>query len=164
MEEEILIRKARLIDWNETMDMVYETFMKFEAEDYGEAGIESFKDFISDPMLTRMFLLGSYHMYVATHQGKIVGMISLRDQNHISLLFVKDEYHRQGIGRKLIDTIGAFSKEEYGKNEITVNAAPYGLEFYKKIGFQCTSGLRMNSGIKYTSMKKELGEKDGKIV
>lgn len=164
MNNEILIRKAKMADWEETMAMVWRTFMRFEAEDYGKEGIENFRNFISDPLLRRMFLLGTYHIYVATHFDEIIGMISLRDKNHISLLFVDEAYHKRGIGRRLIDTIGAFSKEEYGKEEITVNAAPYGLGFYKKVGFQITSPLTNNGGIKYTSMKKEIGEKDGKNI
>lgn len=164
MDNEILIRKAQMADWEETMAMTWKTFMKFEAADYGVEGVDNFRNFISDPMLRRMFLLGTYHMFVATHFDKIVGMVSLRDKNHISLLFVDEAYHRKGIGRRLIDTIGAFSKEEYGKEEITVNAAPYGFGFYKKVGFYSVSPLLTNGGIKYTSMKKEIGEKDGKII
>ncbi len=158
MESEIIIRKAQMRDWEETMTMTWKTFMKFEAKDYGSEGIENFKKFISDPVLRRMFLLGTYHMYVATCNEKIVGMITLRDKNHISLLFVDEAYHRRGIGRRLIDTIGAFSKEEYGKKEITVNAAPYGIEFYHKVGFYNTSPMETNGGIIYTSMKKEIGD------
>lgn len=158
MESEIVIRKAQMRDWEETMTMTWKTFMKFEAKDYGKEGIENFKKFISDPVLRRMFLLGTYHMYVATCNEKIVGMITLRDKNHISLLFVDEAYHRRGIGRALIDTIGAFSKEEYGKREITVNAAPYGVEFYHKVGFYNTSPMEAVGGIIYTSMKKEIGD------
>ena len=158
MENEIIIRKAQMSDWEETMTMTWKTFMKFEAADYGEEGIKSFRNFISDSMLRRMFLLGTYHMYVATCNEKIVGMVTLRDENHISLLFVDEAYHRQGIGRRLIDIIGAFSKEEYGRMNITVNAAPYGVKFYQKVGF-CTMGpMVMNDGIKYTPMMKEIGE------
>lgn len=164
MESEIVIRKAQMRDWEETMTMTWRTFMKFEAKDYGREGIENFKKFISDPVLRRMFLLGTYHMYVATCNEKIVGMITLRDKNHISLLFVDEAYHRRGIGRRLIDTIAAFSKEEYGKNEITVNAAPYGTEFYHKVGFYNTSPMEANGGIIYTSMKKEIGDGNGKII
>lgn len=164
MDDEILIRKAEMADWEETMAMIWKTFMKFEAADYGAEGTNNFRNFISDPMLRRMFLLGSYHMFVATHLNKIVGMVSLRDKNHISLLFVDEAYHKKGIGRRLIDTIGAFSKEEYGKEEITVNAAPYGFGFYRKVGFCSVSPLLTNGGIKYTSMKKKIGEKDGKII
>jgi GNAT superfamily N-acetyltransferase len=28
---------------------------------------------------------------------------------------VDEEYHKRGIGRRLIDTMGTFAKEEYGK-------------------------------------------------
>ena len=164
MRDEIIIRKAVMADWEETMAMTWRTFLKFEAKDYGVEGVDNFRNFIADPILRRMFLIGTYHMYVATHQEKIVGMVSLRDKNHISLLFVDEAYHKQGIGRRLIDTIGTFSKEEYGKDEITVNAAPYGFGFYKKVGFFSTSPLMTSGGIKYTSMKKKIGEKDGKII
>ena len=164
MQDEIVIRKAVMADWEEAMAMTWRTFLKFEARDYGMEGVDSFRNFISDPLLRRMFLLGAYHMYVATHNEKIIGMVSLRDENHISLLFVDEAYHKRGIGRRLIDTIGAFSKEEYGKDAITVNAAPYGFGFYKKMGFFSTSPLMTNDGIKYISMKKKIGEANGKII
>lgn len=156
MENEIIIRKAMMSDWEETMTMVWRTFLRFEAKDYGKEGTENFRNFISDSMLRRMFLLGTYHMYVAIYKEKIVGMVSLRDENHISLLFVDETYHKQGIGRKLIDCIGAFAKEEYGKSSITVNASPYGFGFYRKLGFTATSPVERKDGIIYTSMKKEL--------
>lgn len=158
MKDEAIIRKAKMSDWDEAMEMIWRTFMKFESEDYGEEGIENFRRFINDPLLRRMFLLGTYHMYVAVLDEKIVGAVSLRDKNHISLLFVEDKYHKKGIGRRLTDTICAFTKEEYGKKEITVNASPYGLEFYKKVGFHATSPLTVNGGIKYTSMMKKIGD------
>ena len=164
MQDEIVIRKAVMADWEKTINMVWRTFLKFDAKDYSTQGIDSFRDFLSDPLLRRMFLLGTYNMYVATCQNKIVGMVSLRDENHISLLFVDEAYHKRGIGRDLIGVIGDFVKEEYGKKEITVNAAPYGLEFYKKIGFTSVTPLMENDGITYTTMKKQLGENDGKVI
>ncbi len=164
MSSEVLIRKAQISDWEEAMTLIWKTFLKFEAEDYGPQGIENFRNFISDAMLRRMFIIGEYHMFVAICDEKIVGVISLRDESHISLLFVEETYHRQGIGRRLIDTIGSFSQEEYGKKEITVHAAPYGVEFYEKLGFYKISPLMCSDGIKYTSMKKELGEENGKII
>ena len=97
MENVILIRKAQMSDWEETMAMTWRTFMKFESGDYGVEGVENFRKFISDPMLRRMFLLGTYHLYVATDCEKIVGMVSLRDKNHISLLFVDEAYHKKGL-------------------------------------------------------------------
>ena len=153
-----------MADWEETMALVWRTFLKFEASDYGMEGVDNFREFITDSMLRRMFLIGEYHMFVVTCDEKIIGMISLRDRRHISLLFVDETYHKQGIGRKLVDAVGKFVTDEYGEKELTVNASPYGLEFYKKIGFEATSPLMINGGIKYTSMKKQIGEKNGKVI
>lgn len=164
MDVEIEVRKAVMADWEETMALVWRTFLKFEANDYGMEGVDNFREFITDSMLRRMFLIGEYHMFVATYDEKIIGMISLRDKKHISLLFVDEKYHKQGIGRKLVACIGDFVIDEYGEKELTVNASPYGLEFYKKIGFVSKSPLMTTGGIKYTSMKKLIGEKDGKVI
>lgn len=74
----------------------------FEAQDYTQEGIKSFQDFITDSVLHRMFLMGSYQLFVACENNRVVGMISLRNETHISLLFVEAACHRRGIGRALI--------------------------------------------------------------
>ena len=38
-------------DWEPAMKLAWETFLVFEAEEYSEEGIESFRDFISDQWL-----------------------------------------------------------------------------------------------------------------
>ena len=40
------IRWARPEDWKKAMDMVWDTFMKYEGEDYSSEGIRNFYDFI----------------------------------------------------------------------------------------------------------------------
>lgn len=59
------IRWATSKDWPEIMDMVWRTFMKFEAGDYTEEGIANFRDFITNGRIYRMFLEGNYLMLVA---------------------------------------------------------------------------------------------------
>ena len=45
---------------------------------------------------------GIYPMYVAFDNKKMIGVISMRqDKVHISLLFVRKEYHRQGVATLL---------------------------------------------------------------
>ena len=65
--------------------------------EYGEEGIRSFAEFVTDEALKKMFLIGEYLLFVALDGEKIVGLISLRNGNHIWLLFVDEEYHRRGI-------------------------------------------------------------------
>lgn len=150
------IRKARLEEWDDVMAMTWKTFVRFEAKDYTKEGVRSFFDFISDPVLQRMFINDAYPMFVAEDKGKIIGMITLREGTHISLLFVDEAYHRQGVGSSLMRTIWEFIRTEVGKEIVTVNAAPYGVGFYHKLGFTDLGPEEARDGIRYTPMKREL--------
>lgn len=150
------IRIACEKDWEEAMGLAWRTFLKFEAADYKPEGIESFRDFISDQWLKKMFLKGEYLMMLALEEEKIIGLITLRNGYHISLLFVEGEYHRQGIGSALIGALATYLLEETKIRFLTVNAAPYAIEFYHKIGFFDLAGEQEKEGIFYTPMKLNL--------
>ncbi len=159
-------------DWEDAMAMVWRVFRKTDARDYSVEGCESFLRFISDSMLKRMFVLGRYRMYVAKDTGQIVGVITIREHNHISLLFVDERYQYTGIGRALIDCamdylcdrkvlpldnedekiLDVLYEKEPG-DFCTVNSAPYALEFYKKIGFSQTAEPFEREGIVSVPMK-----------
>lgn len=150
------IRWAASGDWQDAMDMVWRTFMQFEAGDYTEEGIASFRDFITDNRLYRMFVEGSYPMLVALDKSRIIGQISVRNGNHISLLFVDKEYHRMGVGRELVSRMAEYLKKERHEIYMTVKAAPYALGFYYRVGFHACSQEEEYSGIRVTSMEKFL--------
>jgi len=152
------IRKAKEEDWDDAMSMTWKTFLKFEAEDYTKEGIRSFFDFITDSVLYKMFLCGSYHMFVAEDRGKIIGMITLRNDTHISLLFVDEAYHRQGVGSCLMRVMWDYIKTELGKEVVTVNASPYGVAFYHQLGFLDLGPEVAKDGIRYTPMQRILNE------
>ena len=85
-KDKIFFRMAVEKDWEPAMKLAWETFLIFEAEEYSEEGVESFRDFISDQWLKNMFLKGEYQMFVALEKEKIVGFITIRNRCHISLL------------------------------------------------------------------------------
>lgn len=142
-------------EWEDAMALAWKTFLVFEAPDYTPEGVHSFEHFISDTTLKRMFVMGVYQLLIAVYRGKIVGMITLRDRCHISLLFVDKQYHRQGVGRALITHLCHYISTEEGENKVTVNASPYGLRFYHKIGFNDMGPEAQSDGIRYTPMKLE---------
>lgn len=150
------IRWMKPGEWNETMDMVWRTFMRFEAEDYTEEGISNFHAFLYDGALRRWYLEGKYLILVALHEGKVVGEISVRNGNFISLLFVEEAYHRKGIGRELLRRMAEYMKEERHEIYMTVKAAPYAVGFYRKLGFRVSRPEEEISGIRVTSMEKFL--------
>jgi len=151
------IRPAGQADWQPAMDLAWKTFMRFEASDYTPEGIQNFKDFITGNSLFWMFMEGKYPLFVACDNEQIIGMISLRNENHISLLFVDEEYHRQGVGRALMEYAFRFLEEEQHCFRVTVFAAPYGVGFYHRLGFEDLGPEREKDGIVYTPMECVFG-------
>lgn len=163
------IRPAGQDEWEEAMGLAWKTFLEFEAGDYTPEGVRSFEDFITDSALKRMFLSGDYRLVTAYVGDKMAGMITLRNECHISLLFVDKRYHRHGIGKALIDAVACYVKERYGKRygpecgrglkegykgyRMTVNASPYGAAFYHRIGFKDLGPKRQQDGIIFTPME-----------
>lgn len=147
------IRSAYRDEWDDAMALAWKTFMQFEADCYTIEGIKNFEDFITDTTLHRMFVMGAYQMFVALDHNQIIGMITLRDDSHISLLFVDEKYHRQGVGRALIEYLREYLLSEAGVSRVTVNAAPYGVAFYHKLGFRDLRPEEESDGIKYTPME-----------
>ncbi len=147
------IRSAYRDEWDDAMALAWKTFMQFEADVYTAEGVRNFEDFITDTTLHRMFIMGVYQMFVALDRKQIVGMLTLRNTSHISLLFVDEKYHRRGIGRALIGYLQEYLLSETGISKITVNAAPYGVAFYHKLGFRDLRPEEEKDGIKYTPME-----------
>ena len=150
--KKLQIRSIYQDEYEDVMGIVWKTFLRFEAQDYTEEGVKSFQDFITDPTLYKMFLRGHYQIFGAFYQGKNIGMISLRDRTHISLLFVDEKYHYQGVGRALMDYLKKYLVTEKGEHKVTVNASPYGGGFYHKLGFQDTDREQEKEGVRYTPM------------
>ena len=114
------IRWAEDKDWIPAMHMIWKTFLKFEAVDYTEEGIRNFYDFITDEHLYKSFLQGRYQMMVALDGERVIGAASVRNYNHLSLLFVDEEYHHRGIGRDLMRRMCEYLKKEEGERYMSL--------------------------------------------
>lgn len=83
------------------LELVLSVFMQYEAPDYSEQGIQSFKDFISNREK-----IDNLKFYSAYLDDALVGVIATRNNgNHIALFFVDGRHHRKGIGRKLFEQV-----------------------------------------------------------
>ncbi len=153
METSFQVRCAYRNEWQEAMTLAWQTFLRFEADVYTPEGVKNFENFVTDSTLYRMFIMGNYQLFVAVMRNRIVGMITLRDSTHISLLFVDERYHRQGIGRALIRYLADYLATEVGAGRMTVNASPYGVEFYHRMGFRDLGPETTRDGIIYTPME-----------
>lgn len=150
------IRKTRKNEWEEAMNLAWETFLIFQTKEYSQKGIENFREFVSDQELKKFFLQGFYHVFVATDHEKIIGIITLRNHCHISLLFVKQEYQKNGLGSALVEYLSDYVLYKNERDYLTVDAAPNAAEFYHKIGFWDLAPMQEKQGIRFISMKKNL--------
>ena len=138
------IRKVKKEELKDTVDLAWNVFLKFEAPDYSEEGIEEFRSSIYDPEF-----VSKLEVYGAFEEDKIIGMIATRDVNHIAMYFVDEKYQGQGIGRKLYDTVCEVNTDNF----FTANASPYAKEIYEHMGFECLQGMQQVNGIKFYPMK-----------
>lgn len=148
------IRWARESEWAPAMQMIWRTFLKFEGNDYSQEGIKNFYDFITDDKLYVAFLRGEYQLMVALDGERIIGAGSIRNRNHLSLLFVDERYHRRGIGRSILTTLCDYLKREAGEKYMSLKAAPYAVNFYRRLGFHTVRPEEEYSGIRVTAMEK----------
>ncbi len=104
-------------------------------------------------------VIGSEMVFVAEDDGKIVGV--LRGRKHrLASLFVRGDYHRRGIGRRLVERF----EQECLRQEaliIRVAATLYAVPFYRAMGYKKSTGVRTGwsfegRGLKIQPMRKVL--------
>ncbi|MBQ0027642.1 MAG: GNAT family N-acetyltransferase [Lachnospiraceae bacterium] len=154
--ENLIVRRARDDEWESAMELAFRVFLKFEAKEYGKKGTESFAEFVTSENLKKLFLTGHYDVYVATMDGKIVGVGSVRNISHISLLFVDGAYHYRGIATNIVEYMCDCLRHNTDTEYVTVNSSPYAVGFYHKLGFVDTAGKMEEDGIIYTPMRRHI--------
>ncbi|MCI9219075.1 MAG: GNAT family N-acetyltransferase [Lachnospiraceae bacterium] len=148
------IRWAEKQDWVPAMEMIWRTFLQYEGKEYPEKIVGHFFDFITDYGLYEAFLKGKYLLMIALDEGRIIGAGTVRDGNHLSLLFVDDAYHYRGVGSSVLGRLCEYLKTEAGERCMSLEAASGAVNFYRKQGFRAVRPEMEISGIRLTPMEK----------
>jgi len=138
-------------------DMVYQLIKKvydeFVAGDYTEEGNKVFYDWI-DPARIAERQNCIRCMWIAFSGNKPVGMIEIRENKHISLLFVDKEYQQHGIGRQLFrKALQDCIRKDPSLDKFYVHASPFSIPAYQKLGFIGIDEMQEEFGIKYLPME-----------
>ena len=139
------VRPLEKAEKGKALQLAWKVFCEFESPDYAPEGTEEFKKCLNDDAY-----LAGIRYYGAFGEEKLVGMLGIReDKCHVCFFFVDGEYQRLGIGRKLFKRM----REDFSERTITLNSSPYGLPFYKALGFMATDSEQTVNGIRFTPME-----------
>ena len=104
-------------------------------------------------------MIRSEMVFVAADDGEIVGVLRGRTVR-LGSLFVRGDYHRRGIGRKLVEH---FEHEclKQGPTVIHLAATLYAVPFYLVMGYKRSTGVRIGwsfegRGLQIQPMRKVL--------
>ena len=146
-ENSFTIRRLSEDERQDALDLAWAVFSEYESPDYSGEGTEEFRKCLHDEEY-----LHDLQYYGAYDGGKLIGEIAIRpDKKHICFFFVDGRYHRRGIGTRMFRRM----LEDDSNERITLNSSPYGLSFYKAIGFVPTDEEKTVNGIRFTPMKYE---------
>jgi GNAT superfamily N-acetyltransferase len=135
------------------LKLALDTFMEFEAPVYSDEGVEMFRNFLYSGELNKMYISGDFLMWGCYADNILAGIMAVKNTSHISLAFTRKDFHRQGIGRMLFESVKEHITNNSDANKITVNSSPYGIPFYHALGFKDTNMEQIENGIRFTPMK-----------
>ena len=151
--ENIILRKMFDGEENTVSTLIEEVFNEFIAPEYSEEGINKFKNHFELNSLLSRKENGSIFT-VAVDKEKIIGIVEIRDLNHISLFFVNKKYHGNGIGGILIKRAIKESQNIYPNiKTFTVNSSSYAKKVYEKLGFNQTQEEQIKNGLRFIPME-----------
>lgn len=110
----------------------------------------------SEAELFKIFNFSSLPIFYVAEDDKtgLLGYIA-GNKNRIVNLFVEQNDHKKGIGKKLVELFEKEAKKQ-GAKEIRLRSSLFAVRFYEKMGYKKTTGVRNLRGLKVQPMKKSL--------
>jgi predicted GNAT family N-acyltransferase len=150
----VLIDEMKTEEINYVSNMINNVFVEFVGKDYSEEGKNSFKDYINPQNILTRFNEKTSKFLTAQYGNEIIGILEIKNKDHISLFFIKKEFLGKGIGKKLFKYyLRIVENENLGIKTITVNSSIYAEKIYSKLGFVKTSEIQEKDGIKFIPME-----------
>ena len=143
-------------DRDAVCQLILELFDEFIGPGYSEQGRRRFHRGTRKQVQRDYWQDGGFRK-LAFSGNELIGVIGVRDGTHVHWLWVRRDWHRRGIARLLmriaVDTIRLQIPQA---NRLTLNASPYAVEAYKRLGFRTAGHENIRKGIASTPMVMDL--------
>jgi GNAT superfamily N-acetyltransferase len=90
---------------------------------------------------------------VGEYQGRLAGVVAVRDGQHLFHLFVGAAFQRRGFAAQLWAYAQQRATASGNTQGFTVNSTPYALPVYQRLGFVATGPEVQTRGIAYVPMR-----------
>ena len=150
--QNFILREIDMSEYEQAMSLVLNTFNEYIAPDYSKRGVDTFTKLMNSDDFKHKFENKEKAMLGCFDENQIIGVLFVRDKSHISLFFVKKEYHHKGVGKNLFEFLVKDLKE-HGIHIVSVNSSPYAVDFYHKLGFNDIDTEITIDGIRSTPME-----------
>ena len=149
----ILIKEYQKGQEFQIHQLIKNVYDEFVSSDYSEEGNQLFYDWIS-PSAIALRQTKLVNLWVAIADKEIIGMIEIRNQNQVTLLFVDKMFHGQGVARQLFQTaLKTCLQRQTDIKKFNVHASPFSIPAYQKLGFKAIDVMQEQQGIKYLPME-----------
>jgi predicted GNAT family N-acyltransferase len=156
--EKIKVEKYQKGQETEIYQLIKRVYDEFVSVDYSVEGNIFFYDWIQPEKIAER-QKNQINLWVVFSNSRIIGMIEIRENKYISLLFVDKEFHGCGIAKRLFhESLKTGLQRDPSLTKFFVHASPFSIPVYSKLGFIATDKMQEENGIKYLPMEMKIGK------
>lgn len=133
--------------------MVRQVFDEHVAPSFEPEGIAEMHSHLSPLAIAERAT--THRTFVAWQGQQAVGVVEVRDTDHVSMLFVRTSHMGLGIATALM-VRAVEAGQAAGRSKMTVNSSLNAQSFYERLGFVTASEPQRADGFAFVPMEKEL--------
>lgn len=149
----IQIRPFAPTDAKAVSDLVRRVFDEHVAASFGPEGIAEMHCHVTAAAIAQR--ARTHQTFVAWQGKQVVGVVEVRDTNHVSMLFVRTSHMGLGIATALMARVEEACRAA-GRQRMKVHSSLNAQTFYERLGFVPTDEPQMVQGFAFVSMEKKL--------
>jgi GNAT superfamily N-acetyltransferase len=155
--EAVEVRRFRLEEAGSVSALVQGVFDEHVAATFDPEGVAEMHRHVSPAAIARR--AETHDTFVAWQGAQPVGVIEVRDQDHVSMLFVETSHMGLGIATALLARAVEAARAA-GRAAMTVHSSLNAQSFYERAGFVAASEPQHVDGFAFVPMTKRLDLSD----
>jgi GNAT superfamily N-acetyltransferase len=153
------IRLATVADARAISELILPLATNFIAHEFSEEGQRNLL-LSMEPEAIEGFFQAGYRYHVAEVDGRVVGVVGVRDNSHVHHLFVAEDHQRCGLATDLWNVARDACLDAGNPGRFTVFSSKYALGVYRAFGFIDSGPPEIKDEVIATPMEYEVLKTD----